>query len=146
MTLVCGPPCAGKTTLARTLAQPGDTVLDLDDIAVRLGSPRRWQHTPELVAQADAHIWAALRRLAATQTTAYVLRCLPHPAQRARLARALHATVLVLNPGQAECIRRARADRRPRGTETAIRWWYRTYRAHEVDTAWPSDRASTAVH
>lgn len=146
MTAICGPPVSGKTTLARKLAQPGDLVLDLDDIAVQLGSPRRWQHNPELVAQAEDHMRLALRRLATTQTTAYVVRCLPHPAERAHLARALHATVLVLNPGQAECIRRARADHRPRGTESAIRWWYRSYRPHEVDTPWPSNPASTAVH
>jgi predicted kinase len=136
VTLICGPPCAGKTTLARQLAQPGDLVLDLDTIAAQLGSPQRWQHPPEYVEQAEAHIYAALQRLATPQA-AYVVRSLPHPGQRARLARALHATVLLLNPGEAECIRRARADRRPRGTQSAIRWWYRTYRPHPMDTAWP---------
>jgi predicted kinase len=146
VTLIAGPPCSGKTTLARQLARPGDVVLDLDTIAIRLGSPRRWQHSPEYVAQAEAHMHAALRRLATIQTAAYVVRSLPHPRQRAQLARALHATVLVLNPGQAECIRRARADRRPRDTESAIRWWYRTYRPHPLDTPWPPSPASTAAH
>lgn len=42
--LICGPPCSGKTTLTKQLANPGDVVLDLDAIAQELGSPRQWMH------------------------------------------------------------------------------------------------------
>lgn len=86
----------------------------------------------------------ALHRIAGSDLTAYVVRCAPRPEQRAQLARALQATVVVLNPGQAVCLYRARLSDRPRGTATAIRWWYRTYRPHEVDTPWPPSPASTA--
>lgn len=51
VTLICGPPVAGKTTLAKRLAQPGDLILDLDTIAKQLGSPT---HHPCLVLRLPA--------------------------------------------------------------------------------------------
>lgn len=145
ITLICGPPCAGKTTLARRLAQPDDVVLDFDDIAVRLGSPARWRHPPAYLEQAEEWMRHALRHIARSDLTAYIIRCAPRPEQRAQLARALQATVVLLNPGQAACLYRARLSGRPPGTATAIRWWYRTYRPHPGDMPCPADHASTAA-
>lgn len=141
VTLITGPPCSGKSTLARSLAQPGDVVLDLDVIAQQLGSDRQWRHNPDLVAQAEECMTQALRRLARSQhVTALVIRCAPHPGQRAQLARAIRADVVhVLHPPMHEVLARARRDGRPKGTATTIRWWYRQYRPSEVDSPCPPE-------
>lgn len=146
ITLICGPPASGKSTLARKLAQPGDLILDLDTIAQQLGSPQRWRHDPATVQAAEECMTLALRKLARTDhITAWVIRSLPHPARRAQLARAIRAdTVCVLAPSMTEVLARARRDGRPTGTATTIRAWYRAYRPSEVDSPCPPAHAWTA--
>lgn len=151
VTLICGPPCAGKSTLAQHLREPGDFVLDLDVIARRLGSPTGWRHETEVWQQAEGIYRAALNRLAAAEYgTVFVVRCLPNPWERHRVARGIRANrVLVINPGMATCLTRAKADRRPAGTYTVIRNWYRAYQPHPGDapclTQLPANAQSPAA-
>lgn len=135
--LICGPPCAGKTTLAHQLAVgPDDVVLDFDTIARELGSPDRWMHADPYRAQAEQRMRELLRRLPGTAPgTAYVIRSLPNPSHRAITAKAIKATsTWLLDPGATECRRRATTDHRPPATEESIVDWYRSYRA------WSGDR------
>lgn len=124
--LITGPPCAGKTSLALDLAAAdGGRVIDRDLIARDLGSRARWSHSRRITQLAETRMRAALDQLAdADDVTAYVVRCLPYRDQRDALAARLGADVRVLDPGLAECLRRARVDRRPEGTEDTIRMWY----------------------
>lgn len=132
--LIAGPPCAGKSTLALELAAPGDLVVDRDVIARALGSTRLHMHAPAITAAAERQVRADLGRLHRLDPgqTAYVVRCLPRAADREQLARRLRATVRLVDPGLAECLRRAGRDGRPPGTHAAIRQWYR--RAAEAPT------------
>ncbi|MFC6089448.1 AAA family ATPase [Saccharothrix lopnurensis] len=134
--LICGPPCSGKTTRALGLArQDGGQVIDRDLIARALGSARSHMHAPDITARAEREMRAQLDRLAAARTgTAYVVRSLPHPDSRRVEAERLGAEVELLDPGMAECIRRAQLDHRPRGTVAAIRQWY-----HRAE--WPGEHA-----
>ena len=107
VTLVCGPPCAGKTTYVRQHAQPGDLIADQD----RLG---------------PTAMRRALSQIARMTTgTAWVIRCCPGPQRRDQLARSIRATDMVLiNPGRAELL--ARANGRPdpgRQVATILRWY-----------------------
>lgn len=66
--------------------------------------------------------------------TAWLLRTAPRPQQRATLATQWQATVYLLNPGEAECRRRAKRDQRPTGTGRAVSDWYHWHRP------WVGDR------
>lgn len=125
ITVVCGAPCSGKTTHVEQHARPGDVVVDFDAIARERGSPDDWQHR-EPYKSAAQHEMA--RRIDALDgENAWVIRMNPRVA--ASLADALDGTLLVLDPSEAVCLRRA--ANRPSGTRRAIRMWYWQRRADE---------------
>ncbi len=134
---LCGPPCSGKTTLAHHLATPNvDVILDYDDIARDLGSPTPWNHPEPWRTQAEHAMRQRITQAHRTPRhgTAWLIRTTPRPAQRMRLTTQWAANVYLLNPGETECVRRARADQRPSGTARAIGIWYHRYRP------WAGDR------
>lgn len=106
VTLICGPPCAGKTTYVAERARPRDIVLDQDVIGAR--------------AMRDG-----LARVATMTTgTAWVIRCCPGQAQRDALAQQIRATkVVLLQPPRDELIRRATQRPDPRRHIQAVRQW-----------------------
>jgi hypothetical protein len=127
--VIAGPPCAGKTTFADLVAGPEDVVLDFDVVARELGSPVLWSHPEPWRSRAEADMQAAVRWavLEPSEATAWVIRTAPRPRQRAELAERWNARVYLLNPGERECRRRARADGRPAGTSTSIGEWFSRY-------------------
>lgn len=135
--LIAGPPCAGKSTLARRLAQPRDTVLDFDDICHELSGTKGWDHGPEVRRRAGALMQQRIQLLPLRTGDSYLIRCAPSAALRAQLAERLGCVVWVLDPGADECLRRAQQDKRPRGTYKAIKRWYQDYSPAQVDSACP---------
>lgn len=133
--VLAGPPCSGKTTLAHTVAGELDVVIDYDTIAQHLGSPVQWIHPEPWQSDAEAELQRqATQALHHHSTgTAWVIRTAPRPQHRARLAQQWHAEVYLINPGERECVRRARADARPTGTARSIGLWYHRY------TPWSQD-------
>lgn len=132
VTLVCGPPCSGKTTWVRDRAQPGDLVVDWDTLAQALGSPHPWDHPTALtpfIAEARDAVTARLSR-SHNAERAWIIATAPRDADRRRLAPD-GAHVVVLATEEAECVRRARQDNRPAGTIEAIESWWRTHRADQ---------------
>lgn len=126
--ILCGPPCSGKTTLARRVAGPDDWVIDFDDYARTLGSPVQWAHPEPYRSQAEEEAQAAVAQAknAPSNATAWLIRFAPYPTTRASLAHAHGATIYLVDPGKVECLRRA--SLRPPGTARAIDRWYRQYR------------------
>ncbi|MGW3992368.1 AAA family ATPase [Amycolatopsis sp. NPDC004772] len=137
VTVLCGPPCSGKSTLAHHLAQPGDLVLDYDDVARSRGSPVRWLHPEPYRTGAEQELQAQLARAYEddSDATCWLIRTAPRISTRVALAQAWQAPVYVLDPGERECRRRARADGRPPGTGQRIGEWYHRYRPwlHDLD-------------
>ena len=128
VTIVAGPPCGGKSTYVARRAKPGDVVVDFDMIARRLGSPARWIHPEPFRSRANREVDRLLGQIEAMTTgTAWVIRSLPDPAERAALAARLRAVVVVVDPGESVCL--ARAASRPSGTARVIRRWYWTARS-----------------
>lgn len=72
--LVCGPPAAGKSTLVRDRAKPGDIVIDLDTIARERGldRDRPASETGDLLRERNARL-AALAREPPSRTAWVIL-------------------------------------------------------------------------
>lgn len=135
--LIAGPPCAGKTTLAERIVKPDDVVLDFDAICTELDGIPGWSHTKPVRERAAVVLDTRAAQLSEHHEDAYLLRYAPEPQERERLAHGLDATVWLLNPGQATCLRRARLTRRPPRTVHAIRDWYTRYRPSPLDSTPP---------
>ncbi|MGO1562621.1 MAG: AAA family ATPase [Actinomycetaceae bacterium] len=124
VTLVVGPPAAGKSTWIRQQAAPGDTVVDFDDIARDLGSRQTHRHPPEVTARAVQAQKKAEREVAQmTDGTAFVARVASDPAERALLAARLRADVHVVDPGRSVVESRLGADRPTSARHETARWY-----------------------
>ncbi len=118
VTLVCGPPCAGKTTYVRGRARPGEVVLDADT----LGEAEMRRGIDRVAAMADGVAW--------------VIRCAPGPDERARLAVQLGATdVIVLRPDNDTLFARARRRPSPGQAVRAVRRWLAIEAGREPEPA-----------
>jgi predicted kinase len=113
VTLICGPPAAGKTTWVNARKHSGDTVISLDECKLRVGG-RMWDTDRRIWRRALAYRDTMLRSLANTSTGhAYVVVGAPSEHERAAWCRALGVTpdrVVVLDTSADICIARLRAD------------------------------------
>lgn len=129
VTLVAGPPCAGKNTYVDDHRQPGDAILDYDALAVALGGTMHQRlpghhklvigayygvlHATGEVAD-DVHLWA--------------ISGAPTAEQRQRFRDMNGADVVVLTTPADTCIERARqrfgdGDRFAEYVAAISRWW-----------------------
>lgn len=118
--IVSGPPCSGKTTYVQQHAKPGDTVIDIDDIARTLDpSYVHWAKDVDraLLNRSIRVRNAMLGSLArAKHGKAWFIVSAPTQAERDWWQSKLGGEVILLHPGVEECKRRAVA----RGTPIAI--------------------------
>lgn len=124
MTVVCGPPGAGKTTYVAQHAKPGDVVLDLDDIIRDLfGIHGHDANDLGMVAAAIRERNARLGRLTKGDT-AWLIAGAPSMTER-QYWQERGATVVLINPGHIECIRRT--AHRQRDYTAAVMMWFADY-------------------
>lgn len=116
ITVISGPPCAGKSTFLKEHAKPGDTVVDLDEISAAFGSPDTITPVARVAREA-----AISEILTATDRDAWIIHTNPKPEQIEKY-RDAGATFELVDPGIDVALERA-ADR-PDGTAEAIRKWY----------------------
>lgn len=126
--LVCGPPCAGKSTWVAERARPDDLILDQDVLG-------------------PAAMRSALARVAAmTDGTAWVIRCAPGPTRRRALAERLGAELVVLDPGKDTALARALGRPNPGKHLQAVRDWYRREAADDAPQHKPSSPKLRSRH
>ncbi|WP_312529475.1 HNH endonuclease [Paracoccus sp. (in: a-proteobacteria)] len=131
VTIVCGPPASGKTTWVRDRARPGDKVIDLDEIKLRVGGTR-YDQRKAIFRKAMAY-WDLMIRSLADDVAgrAWLVVTAPSKAERAMWLEALgpKAELKVLDVTAAICIDRIRFD--PARAETSkalidlVRRWER---------------------
>ena len=135
VTVVIGPPAAGKSTYVAEHAAAEDLVVDYDRLAAAI-TPRpntaAGQYLPPNVHPPAAIPAAnALRRLAATAVPeaavaagvrAWIIHALPTRAELAAY-RAAGAELIAVDPGELEVRRRAAAHRPPAAAAAIARWY-----------------------
>ncbi len=132
LSILCGPPCSGKTTYIREREQPGDIVIDLDTIMMTIDpSYKHWSNSiyPALLHKAvrvrNSLLGSLNRR---TEGSAWFIVAAPTEAERDWWQGQLGGEIILLDPGMGEC--KGRADKR--GTPLAregIDRWYRSAKA-----------------
>jgi len=131
LTLVCGPPGAGKSTYAAAQAGPGDLVIDLDEISARLAGSEQHQAGAIWLAPAVMERNRTLQRLGreALADRVWFVVGAPKAADRQRWQDDLgaHQVVVLALPAEV-CLARIAADRRrvtplDEYRQAIARWW-----------------------
>jgi 5-methylcytosine-specific restriction enzyme A len=129
VTLVCGPPRAGKTTWINQHKRFGDTVISLDECKVRCGG-RPWDTDRSVLRRALVYRDTMLRALATQKTgCAFVEVAAPTQEERDAWCQALGTTnVVLLDVPAAVCLARIEADpalaHTLELTQSVARWHY----------------------
>jgi hypothetical protein len=126
ITVVTGPPCAGKSTLVADLAGPADVRIDLDLLALAIAAPGTTHHDYEAHVRFIAMDMrnAAIRKAATMPTVPHlwIIHGHPNPDAVDRYLR-WDATFVAIDPGELEVRRRCRAERPPRVMGEVTRWY-----------------------
>lgn len=124
ITVVTGPPCAGKTTHVADNRARGDIVVDLDALTVALGSTQSHDAVPEIRKAALAARTAVINHVMShTGAWSWIIHSAPNASQM-RQYQSVGAAVVTVDPGMDACLQRAESDGRPVGTADVIRSWY----------------------
>ncbi len=128
ITIVAGPPCAGKSTYIRERAKPGDVIIDLDPLSRALTVGYDDGHmVPDYlghiaVGARNGAVRRAVRlREAAKGVAVWIIHTAPKPADLASY-RLWKAEVVVIDPGKDVCLERA-ARLRPQVTQVIEDWY-----------------------
>ena len=109
--LITGAPCSGKTTFARERMEAGDVIVDIDDIWQQISGRPRYEKPnsikPLVFATRDAQE-EQVRMGAGTWRNAFIIRGLPLPMDRKRLAERMGAEIIMIDTPKEECLERLR--------------------------------------
>ena len=134
VTLVCGPPCAGKTTYVTAHRQAGDVVIDLDECIAKRGG-RRWTlDKAERQAGFDLRnqLICDLQRPRPGSPRAWLIVAAPTLDERQAWCKVLgDVTIKMVVASKRTCLARLNADPALayalRSLMKAIDWWFNKY-------------------
>lgn len=122
ITIIVGPPCAGKSSYAKTQANESDVIVDYDLLAIALGSKVEHGSSGSIKRVALRARFSAIRCiLEGIEDDAWCIHTSPSKVIVQQYTEA-GASFLILDPGKAACLERAK--NRPAGTSEAIEAWY----------------------
>lgn len=126
ITVVTGPPAAGKSSYIAARAKSTDIVVDLDRIALALAGPGapQWNHDEVLLKVAHRARFAAIDEAVrnADKTHVWIIHTMPSAKALARYRR-LDAKVVTVDPGRDIVMRRVRDMRHDGMVAVATRWY-----------------------
>lgn len=137
LTVVTGPPAAGKSTWVRAHAKIGDIVIDYDQLANALTAPGADPHNHtrsvrNVAARArSAAITEALRYTSDVEV--YIIHSIPSDEARQRYADH-DARIVTIDPGQ-DIVNQRIAEQRPASARAAATRWYSTQSSQPVTEA-----------
>jgi 5-methylcytosine-specific restriction protein A len=144
LTIVCGPPCSGKSTFVKSMFRKGDVVIDLDSIQRKINPHfRPWAEGPnnKLLHRAIKIRNMMLANLATRSSgCAWFIVGAPSQKERHWWQHKLGGEVVLLNPGIEECKRRAYARGTPLAAQGAIMW------ATRAEMYWVPPRHRRPIH
>lgn len=133
--LICGPPCSGKTTLARAMqARFGGTALDWDELYVEMtGGEMHGPRGPASFAVEEEF----RRQAAAVRRPAFIIRSAPEKRKRAMYRRMFTAypcvVVLPLATNLERLASSDRTDEHKRFQSMTIRQWHAAFEPSAKD-------------
>jgi len=141
ITILCGPPCSGKTTYAREHAVAGDVVLDYDELMAELSGMPLYYQPFSLRGEAER----VFQERAAAMRQGWIIRSAPRKEQRGYLRELYHARSLVLIVPAAICIARLELTGRPADVKLRQREYvYEWHRQYTPSTS-PEERMEVSL-
>lgn len=130
--LVYGPPCAGKSTYVKEVAQEGDLIIDLDNIWQAVSGCSRYVKPGRLKAVVFSvrdNLLDSVKYRRGKWNNAYVIGGYPLSSERERLVNELGAREVFIDTSKEDCISRLKADDARDFKEWLqyIEDWYRRY-------------------
>ena len=140
VTIVAGPPGAGKTTYVHEHAEPGDLIVDYDALYAALSHRPMYERPETLRGIVSAVREAVLQQVAQLpdSVNAWVIRSAPKAADRRALRQTLGARSVVLPVPREIATERIR-ETRPAFVEGIERWWNQ-YEPDEGDEIFSGER------
>ena len=136
--LVCGPPGSGKTKYVMERFQPGDVLVDFEQLMIALTGLRGHSYPDALKPLGWDAMDAVLERLPRLDGShrVWITACAPRRAQRERLQRGFQARVVILEVKTDECLSRLERDT---GRDSRVNWerlvksWWTDYERKHGD-------------
>ena len=130
--IVYGPPCAGKSSYVKEVAQEGDLIIDLDNIWQAVSGCDRYVKPGRLKAVVFSvrdNLLDSVKYRRGKWNNAYIIGGYPLISERERLVKELGAREVFIDTSKEDCITRLKADDARDFKEWLqyIEDWYRRY-------------------